>query len=208
MKVRMISVCLLMLVGSYANAANVLIGNGISWTYSMTGLGTDTGTITLTADVTGASFGWGNVGYLSGIGIKNLGDPETSDFKITSVSLANWSANNDELNSSGSACDAGGATSDKRGCAYADSVGDRIATTDGNPLAIVLGVDLDSGVLSDGFHFKVRWENLDGSKTGSLISDDFSTVPLPAAAWLFGSALMGLTVVARRRDSKNRLSAV
>jgi hypothetical protein len=199
---------LLMLVGSYANAATVLVGNGISWTSTVTNVGADTGTITLIADVSGASFGWGSVGHLSGIGIKNLGNPDSSPFSIKSIELVtsplkNWSANNDELNSSGTACNGGGPSASKRACAFATTGGDRISTADG-PLTIVLGVEFDSGVIGDSYHFKVRWEDLRGDHTGSHISDDFSTVPLPAAAWLFGSALVGMVVVARRRDLRNR----
>ena len=199
MKGRMFLTGLLILVGSYANAATVLVGNGISWTTTITGVGTNTGTITLNADVSGASFGWGTDGYLAGIGIKDIADPN-ANFNITSVSLPDWSFNNYELSSgAGGACSGGGTT--HRACAFADDADARIASADGN-LSIVLGVTLDSGVLTNGYHFKVLWQNFDGSKTGSLISDDLSQVPLPAALWLFGSALIGLTVVARRRDRK------
>ena len=90
-----------------------------------------------------------------------------------------------------------------RACAYADDASARISSADGN-LSIVLGVVLAAGVLTDTFHLKVLWEDEDGSRTGSLISDDLSAVPIPAAAWLFGSALVGLVVVARRRDLTNR----
>jgi hypothetical protein len=38
--------------------------------------------------------------------------------------------------------------------------------------------------------------------TGNFILDSFSAVPSSAAAWWFGSALLGLTIVARRRDGK------
>jgi hypothetical protein len=204
MKGKMSLVILLMLVGSYANAASVLVGNGISWTSSIVGVGTDTGTITLNADVSGSTFS--SDAYLGGIGIKNLGESDSSPFKVTSVkvtqvSLTNWGANNAEINGSpkGAACAGGDGSSDKRACAFAPS-GLRPSTADGN-LSIVLGVTFDpDGVLSNTFHLKVRWEDLDGEKVGTLISDDLSAVPLPAAAWLFGSALVGLVVVARRRD--------
>lgn len=201
MKRKFILAIFIMLMGSYANAASVLIGNGIAWTYTMSGVGTDTGTITLHADVSGGtSFGWGSEGYLAGIGVKNLGDPETTPFEITGISLTGWAANNDELNSSGTACHGGDASADKRGCAYAGD-GYRVSSAGGN-LSIVLGIAASpGGVISDSFHFKVLWENEAGDHTGSLISADFTPVPLPAAAWLFASALMGLAVVARRRVS-------
>ena len=196
MKGKLFVSALLLLLGSYANASSVLVGNGISWTTTVEGAGTTSGFITLQADTSGASFGWGDTGYLAGLGIKDLG----GEFNITDISLTNWVANGHELSGSG-LCTAGKDQS-SRSCIYSPSIDDRISS-DSN-LTIVLGIEMTSGVIDDGFHFKARWENLEGDKTGSLISDDFSAVPLPAAAWLFGSALMGLTVIARRKDLRNR----
>jgi hypothetical protein len=196
MKTKMFLMSLLMFFGSYASASTVLVGNGVSWTANMTGAGTQTGTITLNADTSGAAFKGGLDAYLAGIGIKDIG----GKFTVTSVSLLNWGDNNDELSASGKACDSGTGSASNRGCAYAENLGARVSSA-GN-LQIVLGVALTSGALTDSFHFKVRWEDLAGKKVGSLISDDLTAVPLPAAVWLFGSALMGLTVVARRRDGK------
>ena len=202
MKIKILLMIGLMLVGSYANASTVLVGDGISWTSSMTGLGTQTGSITLNADTSGASGALAGGGYLAGIGIKDLG----GKFKITSVSLTDWGFNNDELSASGTACDSGTGSSSGRGCAFAESLGQRLSSAAGS-LAIVLGVELQSGVLLDNFHLKVRWENASGKKIGSLISDDLTAVPLPPAAWLFVSALVGLTVVARRRDKHAPVAA-
>jgi len=198
---KMLLMTVLMLVGSYASASTVLVGDGISWTSSMTGVGTQTGSIRLNADTSGASGALAGGGYLAGIGIKDLG----GKFKITSVSLDDWGFNNDELNASGSACDGGKGSKFDRGCTFAENLGARLSAA-GN-LAIVLGVELQSGVLLDTFHLKVRWENESGKKIGSLISDDLTAVPLPPAAWLFVSALVGLTVVARRRDKQAPLVA-
>ena len=197
MKTKMVLMAALMLIGSYASASTVLVGDGISWTSSMTGVGTQTGSITLNANTSGASGALAGGGYLAGIGIKDLG----GNFKFTSVSLTDWGFNNDELSASGGACDSGTGSSSKKGCTFAENLGARLSSTAGN-LAIVLGVELQSGVLLDTFHLKVRWEDASGKKIGSLISDDLTAVPLPAAAWLFGSALIGLTVVARRRDKQ------
>lgn len=38
--------------------------------------------------------------------------------------------------------------------------------------------------------------------SGSFILDNIRAMPSSAAAWWFGSALLGLTIVARRRDEK------
>ena len=207
MKTKMLFMIGLMLIGSYASASTVLVGDGISWTTSMTGVGTQTGAITLNADTSGASGALAGGGYLAGIGIKDLG----GKFKITSVllndvSLTDWGFNNDELSASGAACESGTGSSSRRGCAFAENLGARLSSAAGS-LAIVLGVELQSGVLLDSFHLKVRWEDASGKKIGSLISDDLTAVPLPPAAWLFASALVGLTVVARRRDKQAPLVA-
>jgi len=194
---KMLLMTVLMLVGSYASASTVLVGDGISWMSSMTGVGTKAGSITLNADTSGASGALAGGGYLAGIGIKDLG----GKFKFTAVELTDWGFNNDELSASGGACEIGTGSSSGRGCAFAESLGARLSSAAGN-LAIVLGVELQSGVLLDNFHLKVRWENESGKKIGSLVSDDLTAVPLPPAAWLFVSALVGLTVVARRRDKQ------
>ena len=66
---------------------------------------------------------------------------------------------------------------------------------------LFVGVELDSAVLLDKFHLNGRWEDANGKRTGRRISDDLTAVPLPAAAWLFMSALMGLLLVARQKKS-------
>jgi hypothetical protein len=200
MKSKILLMIGILLVSSYTSASTVLVGNGISWTASMTGVGTNTGQITLNADTSGASGAFAGGGYLAGIGIKDLG----GNFKFTSVSLTDWGFNNDELSASGGACDSGTGSSSKKGCAFADGLSARLSSAAGN-LAIVLGVELQSGVLLDTFHLKVRWEDAGGKKIGSLISDDLTAVPLPPGAWLFVSALVALTVVARRRDKQDDL---
>jgi hypothetical protein len=42
-----------------------------------------------------------------------------------------------------------------------------------------------------------------GQPNGQPYTGSISAVPLPAAAWLFGSAIMGLTLVARRRRNES-----
>ena len=203
MKTKMLLMAGLMLVGSYASASTVLVENGISWTASMTGVGTKKGTITLNADTSGASFKGGKDGYLAGFLIHHIGGDPGKKFKITSLSLDDWGVNKSEYNKSGAACikQTAGAKAGKRGCAFAESLDARLSSAAGN-LAIVLGVELQSGVLLDTFSLKVGWQNENGKKLGRNISDDLTAVPLPAAAWLFGSALVGLTAVARRRNQQ------
>jgi hypothetical protein len=203
MKRKILLIVAFILASSHASAASVLVGNGIAWTYDMEGAGTTSGTITLHAAATleGASFGWGDEGWLAGIGIKNLGDPDNIPFEINTVTFVDmlgksWTGNMNELNSAAAACEKGGSSA-TRGCAFANAMGDRVSSS--GPLEIILGITSDGPLTDNGFHFKVRWENAAGTKTGSLISDDFTPVPLPAAAWLFASALVGLVAVGRRK---------
>jgi hypothetical protein len=51
-------------------------------------------------------------------------------------------------------------------------------------------------------HLKVLFTDGDGTKIGSLYSENISEVPLPAAAWLFASGLLGLVGVARRKAAQ------
>ena len=60
----------------------------------------------------------------------------------------------------------------------------------------------------DGSNFDINWTSLivggpfDGQTGTYNVSGTYSVVPVPAAAWLFGSGLLGLVGVARRRRSK------
>ena len=42
---------------------------------------------------------------------------------------------------------------------------------------------------------------IDGAFNGFNANFDFTVVPVPAAVWLFGSGLLGLVGVARRKKS-------
>ena len=201
MKTRIVLISLIMVNGSYANASTVAVGNGISWTSSMTGVGINAGAITLNADTRGAAFNGRDVGYLSGIELKRIGEAPGQKFTITSLSLSDWGVSNARLSGVSTNCeDASNGRSGKHGCAFGENPGAGISSVAGN-LAIVVGVELDSAVLLDKFHLNGRWEDANGKGTGRRISDDLTAVPLPAAAWLFMSALMGLLLVARQKKS-------
>jgi hypothetical protein len=47
-----------------------------------------------------------------------------------------------------------------------------------------------------------------GGETPGVATPSVSEVPLPAAAWLMGSGLLGMTMVARRRSADGSLSSV
>lgn len=72
----------------------------------------------------------------------------------------------------------------------------------------VLGVDWGNGFVSDSSYTQSPSDATvytiafnDGVNSGTSLAVDLalSEVPLPAAAWLFGSALLGLTAISRRR---------
>ncbi|RPI68448.1 MAG: hypothetical protein EHM38_08540, partial [Geobacteraceae bacterium] len=192
MKIRMVLISLIMVIGSYANASTVAVGNGTSWRTSMTGVDPNIGTIALNGDTSGAVFNGRDVGYLSGIGLKRIGETPRQKFTITSGSLSDWGVSDARLLRVSSNCeDASNGSSGKHGCAFADNLAARAA----GDLAIVLGVELDSAVLLDKFQLKVGWEDANSNGSGRRISEDLTAVPLPAAAWLFTSALMGLLLV-------------
>ena len=57
-----------------------------------------------------------------------------------------------------------------------------------------------------GWDTSAGWQNTSASSpfyitSASLIVKDVSAVPVPAAIWLFGSGLIGLTVLARRKET-------
>lgn len=54
-------------------------------------------------------------------------------------------------------------------------------------------------VLGSLTRLRLRGEFITGPDTGSLDNVILSSVPIPAAAWLFGSALLGLSAVKRRK---------
>ena len=206
MKIRLVLIGLIMVIGSYANASTVAVGNQISWTARMTGVGSNIGRITLNADTSGAAFNGLDVGYLSGIELKRIGATPDSRFTITSVSLSDWNLPDDRHYGVSRNCeDASNGSSGKHGCAFTENPSARISSAAGD-LAIVLGVELDSAVLLDKFYLKGRWDDANGKRAGGRISEDLTAVPLPAAAWLFTSALMGLLLVARQKNGEAALA--
>ncbi len=66
------------------------------------------------------------------------------------------------------------------------------------------GLDFTTDVLSAGEYTLEVSGTVTGS-AGGVYAGTLSAIPLPAAAWLLGSALLGLTLVSRRQQ-KNSLS--
>ena len=93
----------------------------------------------------------------------------------------------------------------------ADASGDFLATGTSGSITLtdnpwfVLAVSTDGGTTWTG-DSSVSCNAISNScvvsfSDGSVLSVDVAVVPLPAAAWLFGSGLLGLAGIARRRTS-------
>lgn len=78
---------------------------------------------------------------------------------------------------------------------------------DGDSPQFVVGVTNDGGnswVMDENPVWELASDSVQlqfmlDQNTGSVITVDVQPVPLPAAAWLFGSALLGMITVSRRR---------
>jgi len=75
-----------------------------------------------------------------------------------------------------------------------------------NGFEFVLGVNWGSGYVGDvstvqngGDLTSYLINFTDGVNSGNVFAVDLTPIPLPAAAWLFGSALIGLAALSRRR---------
>ena len=187
------------LLWSSLASSNMLVADGITWTLSMTGVGTNTGTITFTADVGNPGSTLGGA-FLQNMQIKDVGGNNTDLFTVDNFATTNtaggdWVVTNSELSAGG--CGGGGAT---KGCAdFTGAAGSR--ETDSVNFSATWGVTMTTGgLLSPTQHLKLRWLNQAGDKVGDLISQDL-TVPVPAAAWLFGTGLIGLAGIARKRKA-------
>ncbi|MFN2382336.1 MAG: VPLPA-CTERM sorting domain-containing protein [Guyparkeria sp.] len=73
----------------------------------------------------------------------------------------------------------------------------------GKPLTVLLHVpDEGNGKGYDVVRFSQEYP--EGISPPGMTKPDVSPVPLPAAAWLMASGLMGITLVARRRNPSGR----
>jgi hypothetical protein len=86
------------------------------------------------------------------------------------------------------------------------SFGIRLSSAPGYTQALssaALPVQFDIAAFNAGPGLTYGWLNSDGGQQGQKLSfsiDSITAVPVPAAAWLFGSGLFGLAAAARRRS--------
>lgn len=194
-----------MLMAGAAQAATVVVGDGIEWSWSSGDVGSSSGQITLHADVSGSTLG--DV-YLQAFQLKQA--DSSPSFGVSSASVAGFTWSQSELGANG--CSGGGHGSNM--CFFGDQP---LTVTDNGDIDLVINFAFSSGVLDDALHLKVQWvtNNMalagcsagddQGSqcwnKVGSLISEDVTAVPLPGTLGLLGLGLMGLGAVRRRKEA-------
>ncbi len=62
--------------------------------------------------------------------------------------------------------------------------------------------DSNASILSSFDTYLVVFDDLDGRISGNTLAVDLAPIPVPAAVWLFGTGLLGIVSIARRRRIK------
>lgn len=185
-----------------ASAATVLVGNGIEWSWASGDIGASSGSITLSADVSGSEWQDGLGGddvqvYLQSFQFKQPVGGADFDVQSASVSGGGWNWFSNELSSTG--CSGGGP-----GSVMCFEGVEPLSLTDDANFSLTVNFVLASGVLPDTLHFKVNWvtDATDpdaAAHIGSHISQDVSAVPLPGTLGLLGLGLAGLGGLRRKK---------
>jgi len=199
------AICSAMLLAGAAQAATVVVGDGIEWSWASADIGSSSGQIMLHADVSGSTLG--DV-YLQAFQLKQA--DLSPSFTVSSASVAGFTWSQSELSANG--CSGGDHGSNM--CFFGDQA---LSVTDNSDIDLVINFAFSSGVLDDALHLKVQWVTNDtalgtcsagddqGSKcwnkVGTLISEDVTAVPLPGTLGLLGLGLAGLGAVRRRKDA-------
>ena len=200
---RLLALAAAALLANAAQAATVLVGDGIEWSWSSADVGQSSGSLTLHADVSGSTLGgFGDV-RLAAFSLK-----EDASFVIASAEVlgGGWTWSGRELSANGCS----GGEHDFNFCFDANDIASSV--TDDADFDLVVNFVLASGVLPEQLHLKVDW-NHNGChtskgvttcgwhKVGTLISDEFShtEVPLPGTLGLLGVGLAALGAVQRRK---------
>ena len=76
---------------------------------------------------------------------------------------------------------------------------DNASSTNLEGLGIMTGDDMSELVLAYNDNPRLSGTGMDADYDDMLVRAEFSAVPVPAAVWLFGSGLLGLIGIARRR---------
>ena len=172
--------------GAPASWANSLTFQGV--TFGLTDLGSGSLQFTINNAVSGGTGDWADITHIQNFQWKNIGG--------TTMSLAGWSVNSNELNAnpgpSGTACD-GGSSGGIRHCFT--KIGAPLLLTN----AMTFNISYTGTLDMTAPELKVRFTDAEGNKIGSLLSQPVTNgVPVPSTLPLLGGGLMGLAMWRRK----------
>lgn len=184
-----------------ASTLNSITVDGAVYSASYTTLATNDYRFTLNIDLSGYT---GGGSYLDSLAFK-VGS-QTPAFSLLSApdATSNWSVASGNLNAGGCG---GGSSGSVCITDTANPYGLNISSS--NLLTFIFDMG-NNAMTSNGLQLMALYRDSTGKKAGSLVSKDLtlpsttttgnvSPVPLPAAAWLFGSALLGFTLLSNRK---------
>jgi hypothetical protein len=186
-----------------ASTLNSITVDGAVYSASYTTVTTNDYRFTLNIDLSNYT---GGGSYLNSLAFKVGGQAPTFALISAPDATSNWTSQSGNLNANGCG---GGSSGSVCITDTANPYGLNINSYKGtsNPLTFVFDMG-NNAITSNGLQLMALYEKSNGNKAGSLVSKDLtlptttttvSTVPLPAAAWLFGSALLGFTMVSSRK---------
>ena len=195
---------------SFVGAAQANSFQGTIWSLTYSGLAQpdadlshETYRITLSVDTNGYT---GTGSYLDQVAVKVSSSVFAASLVSAPSGTENWILNSGGINANG--CSGSGSGFE---CVNSDvslNSGKGVAINALNGVGIdyawVFDITMDNGALitdPTGPSVKARFVDALGVKVGDLVSEPISLnpVPLPAAAWLFGSAIIGFVSLSNRR---------
>lgn len=195
---------------SLVGVANANSFQGTVWSLSYSGFAQpdvdplhQTYRITLGIDTNGYT---GSGSYLDQVAIKVSSSVTAASLISAPTGTAYWQLMSTGLNANG--CSGGGGGFECANSTVLLNGGKGVAINPGNGVGIdytwVFDITMNNGSLFTAAlapSVKGRFVDTNGEKIGALVSEDVSlnAVPLPAAAWLFGSALLGFVSLSSRR---------
>lgn len=195
---------------SLASVANANSFQGTVWSLSYSGFAQpdadpshQTYRITLGVDTNGYT---GSGSYLDQVALKVSSSVTAASLISAPTGVANWQLMPGGINAGG--CSGGGSGFECVNSTISLNGGKGVAINPGNGVGVdytwVFDITMTNGSLLTAAlapSVKGRFVDASGAKSGALVSENVSLnpVPLPAAVWLFGSALLGFVSLSNRR---------